>query len=82
MLVELERYHNQLDEEGEDRPVPEMIAVNPAFTSAVIPSQEHEDATIVRGPDGRGFLIRGNYRDVYAKLNPQGEAGQIGQSNH
>ena len=76
MLVELERYRDQLDEEGEDRVVPQMIAVNPAFTSAVIPSQEHEGATIVRGPDGRGFLIRGHYSEIMAKLHQSGETGQ------
>jgi len=69
MLVELERYYQDLTEVGEDRPVPRMIAVNPQFTSSVIPSQEHDDATIVRGPDGRGLMVRGSYRDVLAKLN-------------
>ena len=68
MLVELERYFN-LDEEGEDRTVPHMVAINPQFTSAVLQSQEHNDATIVRGPDGRGLIVKGTYAEVLAKLN-------------
>ena len=70
MLVELERYHQELNEEGDELP-PTMTAINPAFVSAIMPSRDHDDCTIVRGPDGRGFLVRGHYRDVLTKLRTE-----------
>lgn len=73
MLVELERYHQELNEEGEDRAVPQHVAVNPVFVSAVIPSERGEDATIVRGPDGRGLMVRGTFAEIMTKLNIQGD---------
>ena len=62
MLVELDRY--QTDEGG----TPVKIAVNPQYVSSVTPSEEHENCVILKGPDGRGYMILGSYEVVKAKL--------------
>jgi hypothetical protein len=68
MLVELERYRSA-DDDGERPAGHRNVTVNPGFVSAVFPSDSYDDVTIVRGPDGRGFLVKGNYTEVMAKLN-------------
>jgi hypothetical protein len=63
MLVELDRY--QSDQSGD----PIKIAVNPVFVSSVTASEEHDNCVVVKGPDGRGYLILGTYEQVKAKLD-------------
>jgi hypothetical protein len=65
MLVQLERY-------SQERELPEelrFIAVNPEFVYAVVPSEQHEGATIIRSSDGRGLLVRGCWNDVMIKIH-------------
>src|SRR5262252_8356081 len=50
---------------------PVYIDVNPRYISFVFESRE-PGVTIVKGPDGRGFKVKGTYAEVHAKLTAGG----------
>ena len=65
MLVQLERYAPEGVETPEEI---RHVAINSTMVYAIVPS-ERPGACIVRGPDGRGLLVRGTYREVFEHLN-------------
>ena len=72
MLIEFERFFRP-DGDGEDdhAPIDEQtshILINPVQVAAVLGSERHANATIIRMADGRGFAVVGNYRATADKL--------------
>jgi hypothetical protein len=64
-MVELQRLSETTDED--EVSTPERLLVNPAFVSAVFASVD-PGVTIVRGPDGRGYKVRGSFEAVRDQL--------------
>jgi hypothetical protein len=86
MLVEFERAprpqtHVETPESGEDEgfgnvtvqeaAAPRMLTVNPVFISMFFESNT-PGISVIKGPDGRGFLVVGSYLDVKSKLEAAG----------
>jgi hypothetical protein len=61
-LVEFKRYNVEDGSEGSS------ITINPEYVSFVFPSLSNDRSTIIRGPDGRGFVVVGSYEEVKRKL--------------
>ena len=74
MLVEFKRKRStyEHDEDGEVvGQTPIRVLINPALVSAVMPSTDHQDCTVVRGPDGRGLLLDEAYASVKRRLGAE-----------
>ncbi len=79
MLVQFERVVAPQDPDfpvegsGEDEgfgtaePIATFLDVNPRYVSMVFASRE-PGVTIIKGPDGRGFKVKGEFADVHQKL--------------
>jgi hypothetical protein len=67
MLVEFER--TVVDEN--EQPSIITISINPQYVAAVLMARDGlDESAIIRLGDGRGFVVRGSYADVSAKLSP------------
>lgn len=65
MLVEFQRV-NQYGDVGSP---PRKIGINPEAVGAVHDSMQHPGVSIVRLYDGRGYLVKGSYSEVWSALH-------------
>lgn len=65
MLVEFTRVNSigEVDEPAR------FIGLNPLAVGAVHDSAQHADTVIIRLFDGRGYMVRGSYAEVKARLD-------------
>jgi hypothetical protein len=76
-LVEFERARAREQMEGEDDGIGvneahTKVAINPLYVSGVVESMTDPNNCIIKGPDGRGFIVRSTYADALAKLRAGG----------
>jgi hypothetical protein len=84
MLVEFERAQRpqmRAPESGEDEgygevttqetEAPRILSVNPMFVAMFFESNT-PGISVIKGPDGRGYLVVGTYAEVKAKLELAG----------
>lgn len=66
--VAMPRLGQENAEEDNITRMPEIIHINPAYVMVVFSSERHQNCSIIRLSDGRGFVVRGTTTEVVSRL--------------